>query len=57
MVAVAAEAGGGVLVTVNDPNYAFCAWGLTVQRLGDGSWLHEEDETPCTHSDSRKAGI
>lgn len=41
-------------MTVNDPNYAFCAWGLTVQRLGDGSWLHEEDETPCTHSDSRK---
>lgn len=38
----------------NDPNYAFCGAARSVQRLGDGTWVHEDDDTPCT--DSAKAG-
>lgn len=35
---------------INDPNYAICAAGDPVERLGDAMWQHTDDETVCTHA-------
>lgn len=45
---MAAAAAGGREV-VNDPNYATCPAGLPVQRIGGGVWIHEDDDSHCTH--------